>query len=290
MEVPKYNELMFPVVRAITALGGSGSREEIRDQVASDLGLSSAAVDLQLNEGSGTVLDMRLSWALSYLKAGNVVSNSERGVWTLLERGRSLKPDDVHEIQREYRAAAAQRRREREAAQVSDAIVAEDSALLPDLGDGVSRDWRAALLAVLQKMPADAFERLCQRVLRESKFQRVEVTGKSGDGGIDGFGELEVGLISFRVVFQAKRWKGTVGSSVVRDFRGAMMGRADKGLIITTGTFTADARKEANRDGPTPIDLFDGERLCELLKVLRLGVEVQMVEEVSVQEEFFMHT
>jgi restriction system protein len=113
------------------------------------------------------------------------------------------------------------------------------------------------------------------------------VTGKSGDGGIDGIGVLRMNLVSFQVLFQCKRWKGSVGPSVVRDFRGAMVGRADKGLIITTSTFTADARREAIRDGAPAIDLIDGESLCQLLKERRLGVAVQMVEEISIDDGFF---
>ena len=107
---------------------------------------------------------------------------------------------------------------------------------------------------------------MAQRLLRESGFTKVEVRGKTGDGGIDGVGVLRVNLVSFQVFFQCKRWKGSVGASEIRDFRGAMMGRADKGLFITTGTFTAQASDEATRDGATAIDLIDGDRLCELLK------------------------
>jgi restriction system protein len=136
-------------------------------------------------------------------------------------------------------------------------------------------------------MKDDAFERLCQRVLRESGFVKVEVTRRSGDGGIDGIGVLRVNLVSFHVVFQSKRWKDTVGPGVVRDFRGAMVGRADKGLIITTGTFTADARREATRDGAPAIDLIDGDALCSLLKDLKLGVRVRLVEEVEIDPAFF---
>ncbi|WP_206528489.1 restriction endonuclease, partial [Mesorhizobium sp. M7A.F.Ca.CA.002.05.1.1] len=119
---------------------------------------------------------------------------------------------------------------------------------------------------ILLALDPAAFERLCQRILREAGFIKVEVTGRSGDGGIDGTGVLRVNLLSFHVLFQCKRWKGSVGSGVVRDFRGAMVGRADKGLVITTGTFTADARREAVRDGAPAIDLIDGDGLCDLLK------------------------
>jgi restriction system protein len=123
--------------------------------------------------------------------------------------------------------------------------------------------------------------------LRESGFTRVEVSGRSGDGGIDGIGVLRVNLGSFHVLFQCERWKGSVGANVVRDFRGAMVGRADKGLIITTGTFTANARREATRDGAPAIDLVDGEAVCGLLKDLKLGVTVKFVEEVQVEPKFF---
>ncbi len=147
--------------------------------------------------------------------------------------------------------------------------------------------WADRLLEVLGGIEPAAFERLCQRILRESGFTRVEVTGRSGDGGIDGIGVLRVNLVSFHVLFQSKRWKGSVGAGVIRDFRGAMVGRADKGLVITTGTFTAEARREATRDGAPAIDLVDGEALCGLLKDLKLGLKVQLVEHVEVDASFF---
>jgi restriction system protein len=148
--------------------------------------------------------------------------------------------------------------------------------------------WQERLLECLLKMKPDAFERLCQKVLRESGFIRVEVTGQSGDGGIDGIGVLRLNLLSFHVLFQCKRWKGSVGASAIRDFRGAMVGRTDKGLVMTTGTFTVDARKEAARDGAPAIDLVDGEDLCELLKRLEIGVSTRKVEHVMVEQQAFL--
>lgn len=148
-------------------------------------------------------------------------------------------------------------------------------------------EWKDELLAVLGAIAPDAFERLCQRLLREAGFSKVQVTGKTGDGGIDGVGVLKLNLLSFTVFFQCKRYKGSVGSGAIRDFRGAMMGRADKGLVITTGTFTSDARKEATRDGASAIDLVDGEDLAELLKKHALGIQTEMVEQVTIEPSFF---
>ena len=140
---------------------------------------------------------------------------------------------------------------------------------------------------MLQELPPSAFEALSQRVLRESGFTQVQVTGKSGDGGIDRIGVLRVALLSFHVLFQCKRYKGSVGPGAVRDFRGAMVGRTDKGLIFTTGSFTAEAKREATRDGAPVIDLVDGTELCKLLKDLGLGVRTQQVEEVSIDADWY---
>jgi restriction system protein len=136
-------------------------------------------------------------------------------------------------------------------------------------------------------MGSSQFERLCQRVLRESGFTRVEVTGRSGDGGIDGIGVLRIALLSFHVFFQCKRYKGSVGAPAIRDFRGAMVGRTDKGLLITTGSFTAEAKREATRDGAPVLDLIDGETLCQILKNLALGVTTRQVEEVTIDPAWF---
>jgi restriction system protein len=148
--------------------------------------------------------------------------------------------------------------------------------------------WQERLLDCLLKMKPAAFERLCQRILKDSGFIKVEITGRSGDGGIDGIGVFRLNLLSFHVFFQCKRWKGSVGASAVRDFRGAMVGRADKGLVMTTGTFTVDARKEATRDGAPAIDLLDGETLCELLKNLKIGVSIRKVEHILVEQDAFL--
>jgi len=151
-----------------------------------------------------------------------------------------------------------------------------------------SEKWKEKLLNLLYNISPAAFERLAQRILRESGFSQVEVTGKVGDGGIDGKGIVRVsGLLSFHVIFQCKRYKGSISPSQIRDFRGAMQGRADKGLFITTGNFTREALKEATRDGAPPIDLIDGELLCEKLKELKLGIDTQLIEQVEIKNDWF---
>jgi hypothetical protein len=98
-----------------------------------------------------------------------------------------------------------------------------------------------------------------------------------------------IAALTFPVYVQCKRHRGSVGAGAVRDFRGAMAGRGGKGLLITTGSFTGEARQEAARDGATPVDLVDGEELCDLLKRFGLGVQTQLreIEEVTLEPSFF---
>jgi len=275
MPVPKYDALINPLLEALRNLGGSAAIQEQEDEVASLLKLSETDL-AEIQSGSRTKFSYRLAWARNYLKRYGALENSARGIWALTAQGQKIKKVDKEEVKR---FVAALDRKERKAR--------EQEGNLPE---NEPMTWEEQLLECVRKMSPEAFERLCQRLLRESGFIHVEVTGRSGDGGIDGKGVVRLGgLLSFHMIFQCKRFKGSVGSSVIRDFRGAMVGRADKGLIITTGSFTAEARREAQRDGAPPIDVIDGQILVEKLKELGLGVEVRerVVEDVRVVSQFF---
>ena len=193
-----------------------------------------------------------------------------------------MNPEDVK------RAVRAKNRKETDAKD-GEAVAAVQSLLEPPVEVSEEETWKQKLHGILtQKLSPPAFERLVQRMLRESGFTQVEVTGRSGDGGIDGRGIVRIhGFMSFHVLFQCKRYRGSVGPSEIRDFRGAAVGRADRGLFITTGTFTPAAVKEATRDGASPIDLINGDTFAEKLKELSLGVRKEMIEVVDVEETFF---
>jgi restriction system protein len=220
------------------------------------------------------------------LKKIGAAENSERGVWRLTPVGLAMSEADLALIPQRVRAEQREKRLEKPTINKNSIEDLEVTAV--DADHETSEQWKEVLLECLLKIDPAAFERLCQRILRESGFVKVEVTGKSGDGGIDGIGVLRLNLLSFQVFFQCKRWKGSVGPSTIRDFRGAMVGRADKGLVITTATFTADARRKATRDGAPAVDLVDGDTLCDLLKSLRIGVSVQQVEHVVIDQKAFM--
>lgn len=279
VSVPKYEEFFNPLLSALHKLGGSSTISELVESVSDIMKLPQEVRDLVHKEGRSTVVEYRLAWARTYLKKAGLVENSERGVWSLTAKGQTTQRVDPKAIQRLVRSMVASERTAR---------ATEDEEPSLDAEDGGTKDWKAALVELLLTLPPDAFERLCQRLLRESGFIQVEVTGKSGDGGIDGHGIVRLaGLLSFPVIFQAKRYSGSVSAGDVRNFRGAMVGRAEKGLLITTGTFTASARAEATRDGAPPIDLVDGYDLAGKLKELRLGIATRMVENVEIDAEWF---
>ena len=275
MAAPKYDELIEPLFRAMHDLGGSASIEEQEERVAALMKLRDSEL-AEIHRANRTKFSYRLAWARTYLKRYGVLENSARGIWALTSEGQKLPGVKREEVKKYAQLLDKPAEVENKAP--------EPQELTEEL------KWQEHVLNVVKGISPDAFERLCQRILRESGFTSVEVTGKSGDGGIDGKGVVRIGgLLSFHVIFQCKRYQGSISPSVVRDFRGAMVGRADKGLLITTGTFTREARREAQRDGAPPLDLIDGDDLVQKLKELGLGVVVtkRIVEEIEVDQAYF---
>ncbi|MCA1728812.1 MAG: restriction endonuclease [Actinobacteria bacterium] len=284
VSVPTHDQLLNPTLKALHELGGSASTAELLEQIIEDLQPSREIVE-QPHPGKSnqTELEYRLAWTRTYLKKYGAIINSTRGVWALTPKGQNLKIVDPQTVVRFVREQSRRKLQGRaEPTEVDEGHTEQGT------DEEETASWRETLMSTLLDMQPDAFERLCQRLLRESGFIQVEVTGRSGDGGIDGHGLVRLaGLISFPVIFQCKRYRNTISSSVVRDFRGAMVGRADKGLIITTGSFTRDASAEATRDGAPPIDLIDGEQLIDKLKDLKLGITTRQVELVEVDTKWF---
>lgn len=274
-DIPSFDDFFIPVLKAIEELGGSGNIEEINEKVYSLLNLDAEILEVQHSNDGRTVVDYRLAWARTYLKKFGLIDNSVRGVWTLTNTKIDYERIDKSKIVKTVRNYSS-----------PESTKQNKSTRKNYIND--SETWKDELLARISKISPSGFERLAQRILRESGFIQVEVTGRSNDGGIDGKGIVRInGFISFHVIFQCKRYKGSVSPSQIRDFRGAMQGRADKGIFITTGNFTREAMKEATRDGAPPIDLIDGELLCEKLKELKLGVEVELVENVKINSRWF---
>ncbi|QTA88701.1 Restriction endonuclease [Desulfonema magnum] len=287
---------MNPILLALKSLGGSGTIEEINNKASEIAGLSDEQIEVLHNpeKGGQTKVEYRLAWARTYLKNYGVIENSSRGVWALTAEGRKLDSVDSKKV-RQFTQEQLKKAKIRSVKDEPDEANPDNAlTVIKDVPDETEPDisWREELLDTLLKMEPSAFERLAQRLLRESGFTQVEVTGQSSDGGIDGKGIMRLGgLLSFHVIFQCKRYQGSVTASQVRDFRGAMVGRADKALLITTGNYTKDAMKEATRDGAPAIDLIDGNQLVDKLKELGLGVKTEKVEveEITINHNWFMN-
>jgi restriction system protein len=277
-DLPTFDQFMNPLLNAMRVLGGSGTVDEINEKCGELARLTDEQLEALHDPARGgrTEFEYRLAWTRTYLKDYGLLENSSMGVWALTKKGRELESVDEVAVKKFVRGQVK--------------TIGDDPLLAELVSEEASDSWKdMAIKAILSLSPA-AFERLVQRMLRESGFIQVEVTGRSGDGGIDGKGIMRLGgLMSFHVIFQCKRYRGSVGSDQIRDFRGAMVGRADKGLFVTAGAFTKDAIREATRDGAPAIDLVDGDQLVEKLKELSLGINttIKQVEEINIDINWF---
>lgn len=271
MAVPKFEDLLNPVLQALKNLGGSGNNGEIVEEVAKVLGLSDDDITKPHTKYQ-TKLSYNTAWAKTYLKNVGLLSNSSRAVWSLTSKGFATDSVNPKKVADTVRAMDKNKS--------TDKNQSEESTV-HDTDDLTELDQK--VIDRLKVLSAEGFERFCQRLLRESGFIEVEVTGRSGDGGIDGVGVIRLNLISFRVFFQCKKYDKSVSPAQVRELKGAMDGRAGRGLLITTGTFTRQAEEEARRFGEKQIDLIDGLELARLMREFKLGLK----EELSIDEDFF---
>ncbi len=273
----EFTQWMNPILEALRSLGGSGRPREVTLLVAKNCNIEEKVLDEKTKTGIPKFYN-QVAWARQYLVWEGLLDSSKYGIWALTENGykTSLSLVDSQSISSKWANIHLKIQKDK----TKKEIIEEEKEIDPDLLE--ESDYKPNLLEVLQSLSPEGFERVCQRLLREHGFERVEVTGKSHDGGIDGVGILELNpFVSFKVLFQCKRYKGSVSRAQVGDFRNAMIGRAEKGIILTTGFFTREAEKEANRDGAPQIELIDGKKLIEMFKKVELGVTPKTIYEVD---------
>ncbi|MFN6177386.1 MAG: restriction endonuclease [Flavobacteriales bacterium] len=266
---------MNPVLHVLRNNGGVGSASEIIDAVIEHLHIPDAEVEQTIPSGQSRVRN-QIQWARYYLAKAGLVDSPKSGVWRMTQEGQqtNLSDDQAYalfqRVLKEYQGSKKK----------TSNIKNEDNALVED------EEHTESLLDTLKGLTPAGFERICKRLLTEIGIHDIQITGGAGDQGIDGIGRIRLNdVVNFNIVFQCKRYKETVSPALVRDFRGSMQGRAEKGLILTTGRFTQEAQKEANRDGVPPIELIDGERLVSLFEKYELGLKPKTVYELV--PEFF---
>ncbi len=268
---PSYDKFFEPTMKALEMLGGSGTNDEIYKKILVITNLPDDVIE-EMHSFTLTEVEYRVAWAKTYLKNFGAIENSKQGVWSLTEKGTLMLKSgkiDSAEIRRYTQKKFKRKNKE-----------SEDTPVIE------SRSWREQIADRLFSLDPYAFERLAQRLLRECGFTDVEVTKKSGDGGIDGTGKLRInGIFSFNVAFQCKRYKGQVGAPQIRDFRGSLTTNVEKGVLITTGTFSREAKAEAVCNGKKLIDLMDGEELINKLAEYNIGLHE--VKSYEIDEDFF---
>jgi restriction system protein len=210
-DLPSFEKYFPPAIQSMKERGGSATIEELEEDVARIMQLPESILSIPHKDSARSQFQYELAWVRTYLKKAGLAENSARAVWSLTPEGEKITDKELLHVPKKVRWQNKSKDEKSQPHTVDD--------------ESAEPDWQEQVLGALAEMKPDAFERLCQRILRESGFTRVEVTGRSGDGGIDGLGVLRVNHVSFHVLFQCKRWKGSVGASVVRDFRGAMVGR-----------------------------------------------------------------
>ena len=274
MKGSRFLRFVIPLIDVLKSLGGSATSSEATDAVIEKCNISEAEQEIILKSGQSRVYN-DIAWVRMYLVKAGLMDSSKHGVWGLTPKGHesNLSEEDVYRLFKDVQKRTAEQRKAKKKT-TKDKKPDQIAPIDPQSADTTETDFRTDLLETLKALSPDGFERLSGLLLRESGFEEVTVTGKSDDGGIDGHGVLRVNsFVSTKVLFQCKRFKGSVSASQVRDFRGAMLGRTDNGIIITTGTFTVKAKQEAKREGVPQLRLVDGEQLVQQFIDLELGVK-----------------
>lgn len=277
MKGPEFLKYIKPILLALQSNGGAGNSSSTIDKVVESLGIKEEDLEQVTSNGQSRIRN-QIQWARFYLFKAGLIDNAQRGIWRLTNLGleASLTDNEVYNlfkgVQDSVKKTPIKASKKEEVA--FEEITTEDE------------EHSSSLLNLIQNLSPSGFEKLCKRLLTEIGINDISITGGSGDQGIDGKGIVKLNdVVSLNIVFQCKRYKETVSPHHVRDFRGAMQGRGEKGLIITTGRFTKEAKNEANREGVTPIELIDGERLVDLFEKYSLGLKPVTVYEID--KEFF---
>lgn len=277
MKGPEFLKYINPVLTTLQANGGAGNSSNVIEQIIESLGINDEELEEATSNGQSRVRN-QIQWARFYLFKAGLIDNTQRGIWRLTNEGleKKLTNDDVYILFKGVQ----------ESVKKSPTVTPKKLELKFEDTTTEDEEHSIGLLNLIQSLPASGFEKLCKRLLTEIGINDITITGGSGDQGIDGKGIVKLNdVVSLNIVFQCKRYKETVSPHHVRDFRGAMQGRGEKGLIITTGRFTKEAKNEASRDGVTPIELIDGDRLVELFEKHHLGLKPVIVFEID--QEFF---
>jgi restriction system protein len=284
---PKFVQYFQPVIEGLRDLGSSAKPREVYAWIADHYPIPKEEIE-NTTKGGQSKFENKVGWARFYLAKGELIDTEQRGVWVLTEKGRkaNLSHEDAYNLFKAIQDGFKREDGQSGEAEVEKAVDEADASA-PDEKTYFNQDEiQEELVSLLRSTTDKGFEELCARLLRHIGFENLKVTGRTGDHGIDGEGHFLINrFVRIKVMFQCKRYTNSVQVKEIRDFRGAIQGRAERGIFLTTGTFTKGAREEAARENTTAIELVDIDRLLELL--IEEGLGVREAKALTIDRDFF---
>jgi len=269
MAYPKQSEIEIPLLLEIDKAGGKARPQDVYAKVAQHFSQLTAE-DLERHLESSPSINKwqnHVQWARQKLIVKGELDGSVRGVWKLTDLGKKrievtptpspVPPPKPEEIT------------------LQDLLESHESAV------------RARLADKLRNLDPTDFEVFSKDLLQALGFAEVKVTQRSRDGGIDGFGKLRQGIVKIDAAFQCKRWQGVVPRPEIDRFRGAISGKFDQGIFLTTSSFSQEALDASIRPGAVPIIMVDGEKMLELMIQNGIGVLRRPLQLLDIDEDFF---
>jgi restriction system protein len=279
--MPPQKNIDLPLLKALVAMGGKGVARDVYKAVEKFFPQLTDADRSETLPTGGSRWTNRIQWVRQALVDRGELTSAGRGIWAVTDKGRARldlelksRPSDIEAVDGPTESIPSQ------ALVSADAAAADFPVNLEELAEDYAAAFeRKVLQELIDREPSD-FEMFATKLLTAYGFRRVKVTNKrtAPDGGIDGDGELKVGLVTMRAAFQCKKWRGCVGRPEIDKFRGAIQGRFEHGYFFTTSTFSSEARQASIRDGAVPIFLFDGHEIIQIMIDKGLGIGRRPIE------------
>jgi restriction system protein len=293
MELPKFHETFIPILEVLSdgkAIQTNELRKRVRDEYYADL----PEELLKQKTKSGDILILnRIGWGKGWLKVGKFISQPERAMVQITDKGRAVLEKGVLTLQDvkkdpDFLAHEAAKKSQKESD--SEELNLENASPQDLIDSGFSSiegQVKVDLLEKLKGIDPYYFEKVVLILLKKMGYGDFIETAKSGDGGIDGIiNEDSLGLS--KIYMQAKRYSDNkVRETEIRNFIGAMSGDTGKGIFVTTSSFDDSAVSKA-RGAHHSIILIDGAKLVDLMYEYGVGLQVKDTYEVrEIDEDFF---
>ena len=277
--MPQQRDIDLPLLRALVRLGGQAPARDVYNEVDKFFPQLTDADRSESLPSGGSRWTNRIQWVRQALVDRGELTSAGRGIWAITDRGRAR-------LERETQVSTPASHDATESLP-SEALVSLDAAAaapfpvnLEELAENYAAAFERKVLQELMDREPNEFEAFASKLLTAYGFRKMKVTNvrTAPDGGIDGSGEIKVGLATMRAAFQCKKWRGSVGRPEIDIFRGAIQGQFELGYFFTTSTFSGEARHASIRDGAVPIFLFDGHEIAQIMIDKGLGIGRRPIE------------